>query len=99
MPNKKGVIKSEYEGESIRTLLVTNSGKIVVVSSVRVPTILNETWDYETMVFPGILKNYDAKVIIDLIKDYSELDCEKYSSYDELKQGHIEMCATWLRKK
>lgn len=65
---------------------VGNTGQHVVVDSRETPD-----HGYETMVFPA---DEDGEVL-----DWGELDVDTYRDWQEMKEGHDEMCKKWKEKE
>lgn len=65
---------------------VGNTGRHVVVDSRETPD-----HGYETMVFPA---DKDGEVL-----DWGELDVDTYGDWQEMEEGHKEMCEKWKAKE
>ena len=74
------------KAEAIHGIVQCADGQFVWIDS-------RETFEsgYETMVFPC-----DSNGNVESWKD---LDCERYSSYEEMEAGHTEMVAKWQTRR
>lgn len=93
--------RSESEGEETRTVLETDGGKQVVVSTVnlysRSSVFMCMNHRYETMVFPAsIVKILDKACIIDCISSYNALDSIQCDTYEQSLVNHKDMVERWL---